>query len=87
MDAQKIHALDEAVVQASKKIKVLNALAWPNGVEEKFLDDWRRGNPQLPKIKLLVPDVRDSVKALDAIVQKSSTPEFGNGISFTCEPN
>jgi uncharacterized protein (TIGR02421 family) len=70
MDTQKIHALDSAVVHASKKIKVLNALAWPAGTEEKFLDGWRRGDPQLPEIKLSPPDVKDSVKELDAIVQK-----------------
>jgi len=70
MDTQKIHALDGAVVQASKKIKVLNALAWPGGVEEKFLDGWRRGNPKLPEIKIVPPDVKGSIKELDAIAQK-----------------
>ena len=63
MDTQKIQALDEAVIQASKKIKVLNALAWPVGVEEKFLEGWRRGNPQLPEIKLVPPDVKDKHQA------------------------
>ncbi|HEX6225078.1 MAG TPA: flavohemoglobin expression-modulating QEGLA motif protein [Chryseolinea sp.] len=70
MDAQKIHALDGAVIQASKKIKVLNSLAWPAGIEEKFLDGWHRGNPQLPEIKIQPPDVDDSIKALDVIVKK-----------------
>lgn len=70
MNENKIQKLDKELVQASRKIKVLNALAWPVGVEEKFLEDWRKGNPQLPEIKIQPPDVKDSVKALDDIVQQ-----------------
>lgn len=70
MDNPKIQRLDDAVVHASKKIKVLNALAWPVGVEEKFLEGWRKGNPRLPEIKIQPPDVMDSIKELDVIVQK-----------------
>jgi uncharacterized protein (TIGR02421 family) len=70
MDTQKIQTLDDALVQASKKIKVLNTLAWPVGVEEKFLEGWRKGNPQLPEINIQPPDVKESVKKLDAIVQQ-----------------
>jgi uncharacterized protein (TIGR02421 family) len=70
MDKQKIQKLDAALVQASKKIKVLNTLAWPIGVEEKFLEDWRKGKPHLPAIKIEPPDVKSSVKELDAIVKQ-----------------
>jgi len=70
MDTKKIQKLDDAVVHASRKIKVLSALAWPAGVEEKFLEGWRKGNPQLPEIKIQPPDVGASVKKLDAIVQQ-----------------
>ena len=67
MDEKKIHKLDGALVQASKKIKVLNALAWPAGIEERFLDEWRRGNPQLPEFKPEVPGIGESVSELDSI--------------------
>lgn len=70
MDTQKIQQLDGALVHASKKIKVLSALAWPVGVEEKFLEGWRKGNPQLPEIKIQPPDVTDSIEELDVIVQQ-----------------
>jgi uncharacterized protein (TIGR02421 family) len=70
MDTQKIQKLDDALVHASKKIKVLSALAWPVGVEEKFLEGWRKGNPQLPEIKIEPPDLNGSIKKLDAIVQQ-----------------
>jgi uncharacterized protein (TIGR02421 family) len=72
MDKQKVKMLDAALVQASKKIKVLNTLAWPVGTEEKFLDDWRKGKPQLPGIRIEPPDVKSSVKALDDIVKQCS---------------
>jgi uncharacterized protein (TIGR02421 family) len=57
-------------VQATKKIKVLKVLAWPAEAEVKFLEGWRKNNPQLPEINILPPDLNDSVKELDAIVQK-----------------
>lgn len=72
MNAKKIQKLDDALVHAARKIKVLNALAWPVGMEEKFLEGWRKGNTQLPEVKIEPPDVTDNVKALDDIVQKCS---------------
>jgi len=70
MDTKKIEKLDSALVQASKKIKVLSTLAWPGGIEEKFLETWKKGNPQLPVIKIQPPDLTDSIRKLDAIVQQ-----------------
>src|SRR6188768_3215621 len=67
MNIPKIKLLDQAVVKASKKIKVLNALAWPVGLEEKFLNDWRKGNAQLPVVTITPPNVKDNVAALDEI--------------------
>lgn len=70
MDSQKIEKLDNALVQASKKIKVLNTLAWPVGVEEKFLEGWHKKNPTLPEVKITPPDVKKSIKELESIVSK-----------------
>jgi len=70
MKAQKIQDLDQAVVHASKKIKVLNTLTWPTGIEEQFLNRWKNGQPELPKIKIQPPKVTESIAALDAIVHK-----------------
>lgn len=75
MDTQKIQKLDAALVQASKKIKVLNALAWPVDAEENFLANWRKGNPKLPKISIAAPDIKVSVKALDEIFIKCNQDE------------
>ena len=68
MDKNKIENLDSALVHASKKIRVLNALAWPADAEENFLQSWRQGNPQLPEVKLEQPDLKSSVTDLDSIV-------------------
>lgn len=70
MNKDKIQRLDEAIVNASKKIKVLNTLAWPAEAEPKFLEGWHKGNPVLPNIKIQPPDVSESVATLDAIVQQ-----------------
>jgi uncharacterized protein (TIGR02421 family) len=67
MNIPKIKLLDEAVVKASRRIKVLNALAWPVGVEEKFLADWRKGQARLPVVTITPPNVKDNVVALDEI--------------------
>jgi len=67
MDIKKIERLDAALVEASKKIKVLKVLVWPQDAEEKFLEGWHKGNPQLPVIKWESPDMRSSVAKLDSI--------------------
>jgi uncharacterized protein (TIGR02421 family) len=70
MNQQKIEELDAALVRSSKKIKVLNALAWPKGEEESFLENWQRGNAKLPTIKLSPPNVSESITALEQIADK-----------------
>ena len=70
MDKKKIQQLDSALVQAAKKIKVLNTLAWPAGEEEKFLSAWSKKNPQLPTVKITPPDVENSIQELDTIASR-----------------
>lgn len=70
MDTKKIQTLDAALVQASKKVKVLNALAWPASAENTFLQNWHKGNPLLPEIKIKPPNVQNSIKELDSIISQ-----------------
>jgi uncharacterized protein (TIGR02421 family) len=70
MNEQKIKDLDAGIVGSSKKIKVLSALAWPAGEEEKFLTSWQRGTPKLPEIQLTPPNVSDSITSLEQIADK-----------------
>ncbi len=55
------------LVEASRKIKVLKVLVWPQDAEEKFLQGWHKGNPLLPKVKWESPDLRSNVAVLDSI--------------------
>lgn len=70
MNATKIEELDNALIQASKKIKVLSALAWPVEAEGKFLNSWKKGQPELPEIKLAIPNVQANIETLEAIAAK-----------------
>jgi len=70
MNQQKIKNLDEAIVKSSKKIKVLSTLAWPQGEEDKFLENWNRGNPKLPRIKLSPPNVQESISSLEKVADQ-----------------
>ena len=70
MDTHKIENLDTALIQATKKIRVLKALEWPLNSEVKFLEDWRKGNPQLPEVNLERQDLSDSILTLESIVSR-----------------
>jgi uncharacterized protein (TIGR02421 family) len=70
MNTKKIESLDGQLIQASKKVKVLNVLSWPIGAGEKFLESWHKGNPMLPEVHIEKPDLGDSIKALDSITSK-----------------
>lgn len=70
MNEAKIQEMDSAIVSASKKIKVLSALTWPADAEDKFLEGWRKGNPQLPQVEIQAPDVTKSVSALEEIARQ-----------------
>ncbi len=67
MKSSRIETLDDRLIKASKKIKVLSTLAWPVGIAEKFLQDWDKGNASLPEISIVAPDVDAGVRELDSI--------------------
>jgi uncharacterized protein (TIGR02421 family) len=70
MDFKKIEKLDNELVRASGKIRVLKALEWPLGAEEIFLKNWERGNPQLPEVPLYRDDLTENIAALESIVDR-----------------
>jgi uncharacterized protein (TIGR02421 family) len=70
MDFKKIQKLDDELVRASSKIRVLKALEWPLGAEEAFLKNWERGNPKLPDITLHPQNLNENITALTAIVEQ-----------------
>ncbi|MFT6097847.1 MAG: hypothetical protein ACJAYF_000381 [Arenicella sp.] len=65
--------IDNAIVAASKDIKVLTRLSWPAKVKRTFLDDWQRGNPRLPHVEYNISDdLKASVKSLRKAKQELS---------------
>jgi uncharacterized protein (TIGR02421 family) len=70
MDTNKIETLDSALVEASKKIRVLRALEWPLNSEEIFLQNWRKGNPILPVVNRRPQNLYDSIATLDSITER-----------------
>jgi uncharacterized protein (TIGR02421 family) len=70
MDINKIQILDSELVQASKKIRVLKTLEWPLESEEKFLQNWRKGNAQLPEVNRRPQNLYDSISTFDSITDR-----------------
>jgi hypothetical protein len=64
-DLELLKPIDSAIVAAAKDIKVLTRLSRPAKVKQKFLDDWRRGNPQLPEVDYRIgEDLQVAAKSL-----------------------
>lgn len=59
--------LDAALPKLARKIRVLDALAWPDGVEERFLGNWRAGRPALPQVSLAPRDHRAEIEGLERL--------------------
>ncbi|WPN49364.1 flavohemoglobin expression-modulating QEGLA motif protein [Pseudomonas sp. P8_241] len=57
--------LDAALPRLACKIRVLDALAWPDGVEEDFLEHWRGGKARLPRVELPPRDHSADIAALE----------------------
>jgi uncharacterized protein (TIGR02421 family) len=61
---------DRALVAIGRRIKVLKAIDWPLALEERFLDGWRRGQPQLPEPPTRPQVLTDEMAALKTLMQK-----------------
>lgn len=59
--------LDIALPKLARKIRVLEALAWPDGLEERFLADWRAGRPVLPQVSLAPRNHQAEIEGLEAL--------------------
>jgi len=70
MAAQADHhaELDRRLVEATRGIRLLDAVSWPASVEAAFLADWQRGCAKLPRIAYARVDHAQTRRALDAIV-------------------
>lgn len=68
MSAVSMSELDAALPLLVRKIRVLEALAWPDGIEETFLDHWRRGQARLPDIQLQPREHSAEIAALESFI-------------------
>ena len=66
-DREQFASLDARIVTASKGIKVLTHLAWPEELCEEFLRGWRAGNPSLPRIDYDKVDYSENINELNAV--------------------
>ena len=41
-------ALDERLVRATRRLRLLQAISWKHRVQREFLERWRRGVQRLP---------------------------------------
>lgn len=73
MNESLIAELDAALPRLALKIRVLEAIAWPDGVEERFLADWRAGHPRLPAVSLQPRDHRAEIEALETLASRCDT--------------
>ena len=84
MIALPLSELDAALPGLARKIRVLDALAWPDGVEEAFLANWRSGRAQLPNVELRPRDHSADIAALETFVEHCDEAHpAGNHLAMT----
>ncbi|GAB6402936.1 flavohemoglobin expression-modulating QEGLA motif protein [Pseudomonas sp. MHK4] len=70
MSSLSLSELDAALPGLVRKIRVLDALSWPEGVEQAFLARWRAGQPELPRVQLLPRDHSADINALESFIER-----------------
>jgi uncharacterized protein (TIGR02421 family) len=65
MSETRLAELDAALPGLARKIRVLDAIAWPDGIEDRFFADWRAGRPRLPGVVLAPRDHGAEIEALE----------------------
>lgn len=84
MHAAPLSELDAALPGLARKIRVLDALSWPDGVEETFLANWRAGKAALPDVALRPRDHRADITALEAFIERCDVGHpAGNHLAMT----
>ncbi|MGO4313488.1 tyrosine/phenylalanine carboxypeptidase domain-containing protein [Pseudomonas sp. KB_15] len=84
MSAALLSELDAALPGLTRKIRVLDALSWPDGVEEDFLAKWRGGRAELPKVELQPRDHSADIAALETFISRCDVGHpAGNFLAMT----
>jgi uncharacterized protein (TIGR02421 family) len=84
MSAAALSELDAALPGLTRKIRVLDALSWPDGVEEDFLAKWRSGRAELPNVTLQPRDHSADIAALETFISQCDVGHpAGNYLAMT----
>jgi uncharacterized protein (TIGR02421 family) len=84
MSAAALSELDAALPGLTRKIRVLDALSWPDGVEEDFLAKWRSGRAELPDVVLQPRDHSADIAALETFISQCDVGHpAGNFLAMT----
>lgn len=73
MRASSLSELDAALPGLARKIRVLDALAWPEDAEQVFLAGWRSGRAELPKVELRPRAYSAEIAALEDFIGRCDT--------------
>lgn len=66
-------ALDDRLVRATRRLRLLQAVSWKQGVQREFLERWRRGVQRLPEPDYVAEDHADVRAELRSIAQACDT--------------
>lgn len=84
MSAAALSELDATLPGLTRKIRVLDALSWPDGVEEDFLAKWRSGRAELPDVELQPRDHSADIAALESFISRCDVGHpAGNFLAMT----
>jgi uncharacterized protein (TIGR02421 family) len=85
-ELERLVDLDNRLVLASKQIKVLTSLVWPEETCPRFLDAWNAGNPRLPHPHFAPVQYGDNINELKKIMAACDRAHpVGNYIYLTAE--
>ncbi len=59
-ELEHLAAIDTAIMDAARDIKVLSRLSWPSDVMHNFLHAWERGQPRLPAVSYQTGGLTDA---------------------------
>lgn len=60
-------SIDAKLVDLAKEVRILSKLSWPNSVQQRFLDGWRRGAVRLPEVTYPRVSLADRIEPLRAL--------------------
>lgn len=61
---------DRQLVALGRKVCVLKAIGWPSDMEERFLAQWRAGQPELPQPATMPVDLESTIEGLRTLMHE-----------------